>query len=379
MHQPPSCQVISFNTALSALAQSATNTALKREDSRWLISLRCFEDLEQQQFLGAGGSMDHLSDLSSYSPCSFWGWPFLKGSLGFFFGVGDRLERRLQPRIRVWNRYMVLYVCLHLNWPFFWDVSIVDFPMECFSHLSEFVPLKKWLHATQKQPPPKQPFGSSFLFYHVTAYLPRSKKTSCPQNQKKTFQQNWPPSSSHIYLTFGQKQATNLPDFAPRMATDVSYHQLLASLPPWKVALQLFQEMEVDIDFLSVTLVRWGWNYIPVTPPKKTELWKPRKIVSIGIVQGYIVCMVNLYIYILHALFVKMVSIVFFNDFTHWWFGHGWIWRKECHQKSTRRSNNSCEASTIIAPWFHVRCQFYLFSSMVSQWQGRDQSPKLNA
>eukprot|EP00434_Breviolum_minutum_P031476 symbB.v1.2.027837.t2/scaffold2770.1/size71041/3 len=40
--------VISFNTALSALAESATTT-VKREDSRWLISLRCFEDLEQQQ------------------------------------------------------------------------------------------------------------------------------------------------------------------------------------------------------------------------------------------------------------------------------------------------------------------------------------------
>lgn len=44
----------------------------------------------------------------------FLGVTFLKGSLGFFFGVGDGLERRLQPRIRVSNRCMMLYMYAYI-------------------------------------------------------------------------------------------------------------------------------------------------------------------------------------------------------------------------------------------------------------------------
>ena len=72
----------------------------------------------------------------------------------------------------------------------------------------------------------------------------------------------------------------------------------------------------MDIDFLSVTLVRWGWNYIPVTPPKKNGVVETKEDSQYRY-SPRLVCMVNLYIYILHALFVKMVSIVFLNDFTH--------------------------------------------------------------
>lgn len=160
---------------------------MKREDSRWLISLRCFEDLEQQQFLG-GGWFDG----------SFWDM--------------DHLPKTTTTQATVW-------------------IFISILSCECLSS-----PIKKDLMPPkpEKDLPTKL---ATFIFPHL----------------------------SHLC----QKQATNLPDFSPRMATDVSYHQLLASLPPWKVALQLFQLMEVDVDFLSVTLVRWGWRNHTRNPLKK--------------------------------------------------------------------------------------------------------------
>lgn len=83
-----------------------------------------------------------------------------------------------------------------------WNVFLISLNLSPWKN--DFMPPKNNHHPSNRL---------DLHFYSIMwiSIFPDQKKTSRPQNQKKTFQQNWPPSSSHIYLTFARSKQPTCP------------------------------------------------------------------------------------------------------------------------------------------------------------------------